>query len=215
MSDVSVAVNPDVRRCLSGLIPLKAAVNNRMASGPKKLSLAEARKALTRESKKSSHKKMQSAIEINSDNEHTPGHATFTHNGRSNNSTLSVEILGDKNRSRRNRLSPVPLRHAMASTAMTSTAMASTAMASASVAARVSLDLSAEPPSMMQCVRKRATTKIMNKNTTPSTKKRAKSIRQRCIDDDEDIKTGIEDMEPADSQEAYNYADMIVADADE
>ena len=56
---------------------------------------------------------------------------------------------------------------------------------------------------------------FMNKNTTPSTKKRAKSIRQRCIDDDEDIKTGIEDMEPADSQEAYNYADMIVADADE
>ena len=55
----------------------------------------------------------------------------------------------------------------------------------------------------------------MNKNMNPSTKKRAKSIRQRYSDDDEDIKTGIEDMEPADSQEAYSYADMIVADADE
>ena len=42
----------------------------------------------------------------------------------------------------------------------------------------------------------------MNKNMNPSTKKRAKSIRQRCIDDNEDTKTGIEDMEPADSQEA-------------
>ena len=98
---------------------------------------------------------------------------------------------------------------------MASAATASTAMALASVAARVSLDSSAEPPSMMQRVRKRATKKFMNKNTTPSTKKRAKSVRQRCIDDDKDIKTGIEDMEPADSQEAYNYADMIVADADE
>ena len=50
---------------------------------------------------------------------------------------------------------------------------------------------------------------------TPSTKKRAKSIRRRCIDDDEDIKTGMEDMEPTDFQEAYSYVVMIVADADE
>lgn len=85
----------------------------------------------------------------------------------------------------------------------------------ASFAARVSLDSTTESPHMMQRVRKRATKTFMNTDTTPSTKKRAKRIRQRCIDDDEDIKTGIEDMEPADSQEAYNVADMIVADADE
>ena len=194
LSDPSIAVNPEVRRSLSKLVPLKAAVNYRMSSGTKKMSLSEARKMALKESKKASHEKMKPIIAIDSDNENTPGHDTFTHNGRSSNSTISVEVLGDKNRSRRNRLSHVPLR------------------SSDTVPARVSLG-STEDPSMMQRVRKRATKKFMDKDTTPSSKKRAKSIRQRCIDGDEDIKTGIEDMEPADSQEAYNYADMIVADA--
>mmetsp|Transcript_39569 Transcript_39569/g.95134 ORF Transcript_39569/g.95134 Transcript_39569/m.95134 type:complete len:326 (+) Transcript_39569:839-1816(+) len=197
LSDPSIAVNPEVRRSLSKLVPLKAAVNYRMLSGrTKKMSLIEARKMALKETKKASHKKMKPIIDVDSNIEHTPGHDTFTHNGRSSNSTLSVEVLGDKNRSHRNRLSHVPLR------------------SSDTVPVRVSLG-STEDPSMMQRVRKRATKKFMNKDTTPSSKKRAKSIRQRCIDGDEDIKTGIEDMEPADSQEAYNYADMIVADAKE
>ena len=54
-------------------------------------------------------KKMQPIIKVDSDSEHTPGHGTFGHNGRSNNSIIAVEVLGDKHRARRNRLSPVPL----------------------------------------------------------------------------------------------------------
>ena len=51
----------------------------------------------------------------------------------------------------------------------------------------------------------------MDNETAPSTNKRTKSIRQRCIDDDDDIKTGIEYMKPTNSKDAYGCAMMKVA----
>ena len=64
---------------------------------------------------------------------------------------------------------------------------------------------------MIERLRKRATRKFFNKMTSPKTKRHARDIRQRCIANDNDIGTAIVDMEPADSQEAYDFADMIVA----
>ena len=67
-----------------------------------------------------------------------------------------------------------------------------------------------EPPTMIERLRKRASGKFFNKNTSPKFKRHARDVRQRCIVDS-DIGTAIVDMEPADSQEAYAFADMIVA----
>jgi hypothetical protein len=64
--------------------------------------------------------------------------------------------------------------------------------------------------SMMKRIRKRGNKKFHSKDTSPKTKRRAGRVVQAVIDKDKRVESAIEDLEPTNSQEGYDYAEECV-----